>query len=156
MPFFDNYARSQKGAGNKTMVGEKTKQRKILLVEDDDGIVRMLLLSLRSNGFETARAESGREALKAMDEANYDAVILDLCLPDGRGGDVLRRLQSTGHRTPWIVMSALDEEDAEERFGPLQSPFLAKPFDLWDLIRLLDRLVGERPGGQADVAKAAS
>ncbi len=138
------------------MAREKTKHRRVLLVEDDDGIVRMLRLSLRSNGFETVRVESGREALKAMDETNYDAVILDLCLPDGRGGDVLRHLQSTAHRTPWIVMSALDEEDAEKRFGPLQSPFLAKPFDLWDLIRLLDRLVGRSPEGQVNVAKAAS
>ncbi len=137
------------------MARDTPKQRKILLVEDDDGTVRMLRLSLRSNGFETARVESGGEALRAMDETNYDAVILDLSLPDGRGREVLRRLQST-NRTPWIVMSALDEEDAEERFGPLRSPFLAKPFDLWDLIRLLARLVGESPEGQADVAKAVS
>jgi two-component system KDP operon response regulator KdpE len=130
--------------------------RKVLVIEDDDAIVRVLRLSLRSNGFETARAESGREALTAMDERDFDAVILDLCLPDGRGGDVLQRLQAAGHCPVWVVMSALDEDEAVRRYGPLQGPFLPKPFDPWDLIRLLDRLLGPGPEGrEQQVAGAA-
>ncbi|MCJ7491603.1 MAG: response regulator [Dehalococcoidia bacterium] len=130
--------------------------RKVLVIEDDDAIVRVLRLSLRSNGFETARAESGREALTAMDEGDFDAVILDLCLPDGRGGDVLQRLQAAGHCPVWVVMSALDEDEAVRRYGPLQGPFLPKPFDPWDLIRLLDRLLGPGPEGrEQQVAGAA-
>jgi DNA-binding response OmpR family regulator len=127
------------------MSREKIGHRKVLVIEDDDAIVRMLRLSLRNGGFETARAESGREALNAMNENAFDAVILDLCLPDGRGGDVLQRLQAGGRRPPWIVMSALDEDEAVRRYGPLQGPFLPKPFDPWDLVRLLDRLLGKRP-----------
>jgi len=130
--------------------------RKVLVIEDDDAIVRVLRLSLRSNGFETARAESGREALTAMDEGDFDAVILDLCLPDGRGGDVLQRLQAAGDCPVWVVMSALDEDEAVRRYGPLQGPFLPKPFDPWDLIRLLDRLLGPGPEGrEQQVAGAA-
>jgi DNA-binding response OmpR family regulator len=139
------------------MSREKIGRRKVLVIEDDEAIVRMLRLSLRRNGFETARAESGREALTAMDEGNFDAVVLDLCLPDGRGGDVLQRLQATGHCPVWIVMSALDEEEAVRRYGPLQGPFLPKPFDPWDLVRLLDRLLGPEPDGrEQQMAGAAS
>jgi DNA-binding response OmpR family regulator len=131
--------------------------RKVLIVEDDDAIVRILRLSLRNNGFETTRAESGTEALNAMQEGRFDAVVLDLCLPDGRGGDVLRHLQLSGRRPPWIVMSALDEDEAVRRYGPLQGPFLPKPFVPWDLIRLLDRLLGKgpRPSGRPMVDAAS-
>jgi len=117
----------------------------VLLVEDDEAIVRMLRLSLRSGGFEAELAGSGREALEAMDAHAFDAVVLDLCLPDGRGVDVLRRLQADSRFPVWIVMSALDEYEATRRFGPLKGPFLPKPFDPWDLSRLLDRLLGKGP-----------
>jgi len=139
------------------MSRERIGHRKVLVIEDDDAIVRMLRLSLRKSGFETTRAESGREALAAIDENRFDAVILDLCLPDGRGGDVLRRLQS-GCCPPWVVMSALDEDEAVRRYGPLRGPFLPKPFDPWDLIRLLNRLTGKSPSGerQPRVMDAAS
>ena len=139
------------------MFPQNLKHRKVLVIEDDDAIVRVLRLSLRRNGFETARAESGREALSAMDESAFDAVVLDLCLPDGRGGDVLHRLQAAGRCPVWVVMSALDEDEAVRRFGPLQGPFLPKPFDPWDLIHLLDRLLGPEPDNRdQQMASAAS
>ncbi len=139
------------------MFKQNLTHRKVLVIEDDDAIIRVLRLSLRSSGFDTAWAESGREALTAMDEGEFDAVILDLCLPDGRGGDVLQRLQAAGHCPAWVVMSALDEDEAVRRYGPLQGPFLPKPFDPWDLIRLLDRLLGNGSDGrEQQVAGAAS
>jgi len=124
------------------MIRQRPGNPRVLVVEDDDAIVRVIRLTLRNKGFETARAESGCEALQAMDDGAFDAVVLDLCLPDGRGGDVLRRLQVGGRRPPWVVMSALDEDEATRRFGPLRGPFLPKPFDPIDLVELLDSLLG--------------
>jgi DNA-binding response OmpR family regulator len=139
------------------MFKQNLTHRKVLVIEDDDAIVRMLHFSLRSSGFETAWAESGREALTAMDQGKFDAVILDLCLPDGRGPDVLQRLQNTSRYPVWVVTSALDEDEAVRRYGPLQGPFLPKPFDPWDLIRLLDRLLGNGSDGrEQQMAEAAS
>lgn len=140
------------------MFRQNLKHRRVLVIEDDEAIVRVLRLLLRRNGFETARAESGREALSAMDESAFDAVVLDLCLPDGRGGDVLQRLQAAaGHCPVWVVMSAFDEDEAVRRYGPLRGPFLPKPFDPWDLISLLDRLLGPEPDGRdQQMASAAS
>jgi DNA-binding response OmpR family regulator len=134
------------------MAGTNGGRRKVLVVEDDDAIVRVLRLSLRNNGYETARACSGSEALKSLDEYRFDAVILDLCLPDKRGGEVLHRLQSVTPTIPWIVMSAMDEGDAVKRFGPIRSPYLAKPFDLWDLIRTLDEMLDRNATGYAQIA----
>jgi DNA-binding response OmpR family regulator len=121
-------------------------QPRVLVVEDDDAIVRVLRLSLRTSGFDTAQAESGGEALDAMESDAFDAVVLDLCLPDGRGGDVLRRLQVGGCRPPWVAMSALDEDEAIRRYGPLRGPFLPKPFNPMELVELLDDLLGRGRG----------
>jgi DNA-binding response OmpR family regulator len=121
----------------------------VLVIEDDDAIARILRLSLGINGFETAEVETGRAALEALDRGSFDAVLLDLCLPDGRAGDVLRRLQVAGRDPVWVVMSALDEDEATRRYGRLQGPFLPKPFDPFDLVRLLNQLLAEGAGAPA-------
>ncbi len=133
---------------------EKTGCRRVLLVEDDFAVKRVLDMSLRSGGFETAQAESGGEALRELDADAFDAVVLDLCLPDGLGGDVLHRLQAGGAHPVWVAMSALDEDEAVRRYGPLQGPFLAKPFDPWDLIGLLDRLLAEDGGDPSHIPES--
>jgi two-component system KDP operon response regulator KdpE len=130
---------------------QEPKHRRVLLIEDDSAVKRMLNLSLRCGGFETTQAESGGEALRKLDADAFDAVILDLCLPDGLGGDVLHRLQTTDRRPVWVAMSALDESEAHERFGPLQGPFIAKPFNPWDLIGLLDHLLSDDLEDRRDV-----
>jgi len=138
------------------MLRRKAGRPRVLIVEDDEAIVRMLCMSLGKE-FELERAGSGKEALAAMDEGDFDAVVLDLGLPDNLGGDVLRRLQADGRPPVWVVMSALDEYEAVRRFGPLKGPFLPKPFDPWDLTRLLDRLLGRGPGAtERQLGTAAS
>ncbi|MGA2285437.1 MAG: response regulator [Dehalococcoidia bacterium] len=122
----------------------------MLLIEDDSAVKRMLNLSLRCGGFETTQAESGGEALRKLDADGFDAVILDLCLPDGLGGDVIQRLQATDGPV-WVAMSALDEYEAHQLFGPFRGPFIAKPFDPWDLIGLLDRLLADDLEDRRDI-----
>ncbi len=141
---------------NGEMVNHSASRPRVLVIEDDDAIVKVLRLSLGSCGFHTERAECGGEALEAMDNDAFDAVLLDLCLPDGRAGDVLRRLQGAGCPPVWVVMSALDEEEARRRYGPLQGPFLPKPFDPLELAGLLDRLLEDREhtGRHAESAKS--
>jgi DNA-binding response OmpR family regulator len=84
-----------------------------------------------------------------MGEDHFDAVVLDLGLPDGLGGAVLRKLQdvSPKQRPAWVIISALDEDEAVHRYGSLKGPFIPKPFDPWDLIRKLEQLLAARPAG---------
>ena len=114
---------------------------KVLLVEDDQSVSRMLRLSLRSAGFEVTAVSTGVDALRALDAEPVDAVVLDLGLPDRRGGAVLDRLKSEGRsedESPaWVVISALDQGEATRQYGPLGRHFVAKPFDPWDLVNLL-------------------
>ena len=119
---------------------------RVLVVEDDAAVNRVLRLSLKCGGFDTERAESGGEALQAMGSDFFDAVVLDLGLPDNMGGAVLEELQSVnrGSLPVWVVMSALDEDEATQRYGPLRGPFLPKPFDPWQLNSMLRGMLGGR------------
>jgi DNA-binding response OmpR family regulator len=123
---------------------------RILVVEDNEGLVRVLRLSLRHAGFETIEASSGREALDAMAQQSPDAVVIDLQLPNGQGGAVLERLRQLDERTEsspvWVVISALDRREATRRYGLLGDHFLAKPFDPWDLVAMLENLLCKRIG----------
>jgi len=118
---------------------------RVLVVEDDPSVTRMLRFCLRAAGFDVTEASNGSEALQALDRGSADAVVLDLGLPDNLGGVVLERLrkgESMANGSPvWLVISALDREDAAKRYGPLGGRFLSKPFDPWDLVRRLEELL---------------
>lgn len=122
------------------------------MIEDDVSVSRMLRLSLRSAGFDTTEVATGGEALHILEEQPPDAAVLDLQLPDGKGGAVLDWLRQLGEGTRnypvWVVISALDRDEATRRYGPLGDHFLAKPFDPWDLVAMLDSLLSAKGRSQ--------
>lgn len=121
-------------------------KRSVLIVEDDPAVSRVLRVCLRRAGFETTEVETGGEALKKLGEGHLDAVLLDLGLPDGLGRAVLNRLHESPDGNPaWLIVSALDEEEADRRYGPLKGMFVAKPFDPWDLIKKIEDMLSRRP-----------
>jgi two-component system KDP operon response regulator KdpE len=122
---------------------------RVLVIEDDQSVRRMLRFSLRDAGFEITETSTGEEALQHLQEQVSEAIILDLGLPDGLGGAVLEWLRQTetgneGHPA-WVVISAQDQSDVVKQYGPLGRHFLAKPFDPWELVmRLQEFLVPRR------------
>lgn len=123
---------------------------RILVVEDDEGVARMLSLCLRRIGFEVTHTATGGEALSILKQDHHPVVILDLNLPDGQGGAVLDWLRGVdrGSLPAWVVISALGREEATRRYGSLGSNFLAKPFDPWELVRTIEEQLlarGDQP-----------
>jgi CheY-like chemotaxis protein len=120
----------------------------VLVVEDDGAVAKMLRFCLREAGFDTTEVSTGSEALRILQQHPPDAAVLDLQLPDGQGGAVLELLRSSDERTTnapvWVVISALDREEAAKRFGPLGRHFLAKPFDPWELVAILRTLLAAK------------
>jgi DNA-binding response OmpR family regulator len=134
---------------NRKDINEGSSQRgKVLVVEDDPAVNRILRVCLRSAGFDTSQAETGGDALRQLEATPFDAVLLDLGLPDGRGGDVLKKLQgdSLDDCPVWLVISALDEDEATRRYGPMGGAYVPKPFDPWEVIRTLQKLLAGRSG----------
>ena len=115
---------------------------RVLVVEDDASVVRMLRLSLRNAGFEVTATATGREALQFIEGYQADAVVLDLGLLDNWAGRVLDRLRDNDSQPQWLVISAMDRGEAAQRYGPMDDHFIAKPFDPWALVRKLHDLLG--------------
>jgi two-component system phosphate regulon response regulator OmpR len=107
---------------------------RILLVEDDPRLAEMLLEYLGQAGFGVTVASRGATALERLNEADYDAVVLDLMLPDMDGLEVCRRLRAQ-RDTPVLMLTA--RGDAIDRIVGLElgaDDYLPKPFEPRELL----------------------
>ena len=107
---------------------------KILVVEDDPQINKMVCALLKKNKYEAVSAFSGTEALLIMEKEYFDLVLLDLMLPGLSGEEVLDEINKKFH-TPTICVSAKD--DIETKLGMIKDgadDYITKPFNNDELI----------------------
>jgi two-component system, OmpR family, response regulator QseB len=105
-----------------------------LLVEDDSMLGDTLRAGLVQDGHVIDWVTTTRTATAAIATTRYDAILLDLGLPDGDGMDVIRSVRRHGHATPILVLTARDS--VSERVRALDAgadDYLIKPFDLDEL-----------------------
>ena len=113
-----------------------SKYGRVLVVEDDESLCRILKRNLAARGIEAGCAESVAAALQSIAAARPDLLVLDINLPDRSGWELCRALRARGLEIPKIILSATrvtPERLAE--FKPLA--FLPKPFPLEALLRLV-------------------
>ena len=104
---------------------------RILVVEDDTDISTLISFHLRSNGFESDSAYTGREAIEMIDKGGYALILLDILLPEVSGLEVLEyiRTKATDSRIPVIVTSAMSEEsDIIKALELGADDYVTKPF----------------------------
>jgi DNA-binding response OmpR family regulator len=125
-----------------------TASRRVLIVDDDLALVRVLALYFEGEGYEVQTAHTGGEALNKL-AADPDVVVLDVMIPDVNGIEVCRRIRETPHRraVPVLIMTA----DPRYR-GPAMEAgadgFVSKPFGLRDLgAAVRDIVAGEQSPG---------
>ena len=111
----------------------------VLVVEDDRDDQRLISATLNGAGYNVEIAETGTQAAKACGERLFDAVTLDLLLPDRSGLQVLRELRTSGlnRDTPVIVLSVVAEQQVIHGFAV--SDYLAKPVDSANILGSLQR-----------------
>jgi two-component system, NtrC family, response regulator AtoC len=123
-----------------------------VLVVDDEESVRTFLAELLGNaGYQVRCASSGAQALEMLEGGSFDAVLLDVVMPEMSGLEVLRHYRSTGGAAPVIVLSALaGADDAVRAMKMGASDYLSKPFGNDELEDVLARALGTRaPARQA-------
>ena len=111
---------------------------RVLVVDDEVKLARLLQRGLRHHGVATDIAPSGEDALVLARATPYDAIVLDLMLPGCDGFDVCRTLREESNWTPTLMLSALS--DVENRVRGLDTgadDYLAKPFSLDELLARL-------------------
>jgi CheY-like chemotaxis protein len=122
--------------------------RKVLVVDDEPDVLLATRLLLQTAGYSVLEARTGEEALALVEEAEPDAMFLDLRMPDMDGWDVLEELGARGHleRVPVIVLSAHGSPGRVERSVELGAKaYVRKPFRKADLTRALDAVLDARP-----------
>lgn len=120
---------------------------RILLVDDDENLLRLMTIRLQGEGYQVNSAESGKEALKILNTNSFDAVLSDLRMPGLDGLSLFEEIVSLRHDIPVILMTAhgtiQDAVEATQRgvFG-----FLTKPIDHENLRDLLEKAVSQSQG----------
>jgi DNA-binding response OmpR family regulator len=115
---------------------------KILVVEDDPRLGRFLKQGLSENSYTVGLARTCAEASDALVDTHYDAVVLDLTLPDGDGLDLIREWRASGLNEPVLILSARDKlDDRVKGLNVGADDYLPKPFSLEELLARLRAVI---------------
>lgn len=118
---------------------------KVLIIEDDKAIVRMLVAFLKRKGFETEVAFDGIDGCKLAKKSQFDVVILDIMLPDIKGWEVCEKIRAVGD-VPILMLTAMTELKDKVRGLDLGADdYLTKPFELKELYARLEILMRRNP-----------
>jgi DNA-binding response OmpR family regulator len=114
---------------------------KVLVLDDDNALQRLLRLTLTSEGFEVITASNGLEGLEKVRVDPPDVILLDLEMPVMDGRTFFRELRKQGNNTPVLILSAYGARNAQRELqaeGSLEKPFEADV--LMDELRQLARV----------------
>jgi two-component system nitrogen regulation response regulator GlnG len=120
-------------------------QGRILVVEDDESLGRVLKKALEKEGYWVGLTSRGEAALETLAGDTFDAALVDIKLPDIEGLEILRRAEKAGLNTPFIVMTAQSTmRNAIEAMKAGAFDYLTKPFDLDELMVVVARSLERR------------
>lgn len=122
---------------------------RVLIVEDDEVLLDGLRTGLALEGFTADGVETIEDARLAVDTVEYDAVVLDIALPDGSGLDLLTSWRSKETALPVLLLTARNSiRDRIEGLDKGADDYLGKPFDLDELAARI-RAISRRAKGQS-------
>ena len=128
-------------------------ERRILLIEDEPGLVLTLTDRLLAEGFAVEHAGDGQQGLDRASTGSFDLILLDLMLPKRSGLDVCRTLRQDGLTTPILMLTARSQ--VIDKVVGLQigaDDYLTKPFDMMELLARIDALLRRAPRQSAPLA----
>src|SRR5260221_1188153 len=123
---------------------------RVLVVDDDPDVREAVETALELEGHSVMTAADGLAALRRLGLAEFDAVVLDVLMPNLDGFEVCRRLRAAGNRTPVLILTARDsEEDTIRGLDIGADDYLVKPFALGELLARVRALLRRtRPAGE--------
>ena len=123
---------------------------KIYLIEDDLNIGQALLTVFKEEGHEVVWVRMAFDAVQRLQTEDFDAVLLDLSLPDGDGNELLLRLRAAGLTVPVLIITARDGlQDRLRGFDNGADDYLIKPFEIPELLVRL-RAILRRSGAHGE------
>jgi two-component system alkaline phosphatase synthesis response regulator PhoP len=126
---------------------------RILVIEDEPTLARLLTYNLSQEGYETTVAGHGGEGLQLALRQPFDLILLDIMLPGMNGFEILTKLRRHGIRTPVIILTARNAEDEVVqglRHGA--DDYMTKPFGVAELLARVAAVLRRSRGGEAPKA----
>jgi len=134
-----NHPLSATKTNRETVTQTKKATARVLVVDDDEKILRFLRSSLRLAGYDVTTTTSGEEALQLLESKKPQIMILDILMPQTDGFEVLKRL-SPALKLPVIAISA-HASSSDKALSLGANDFLAKPFRPDELINKIEALL---------------
>lgn len=123
--------------------------KKILFIDDDEGLTDMMRIIFRRKSLEFYTAGDGREGIKMAQDLKPDVIILDIGLPDMKGFEVCKDIKEKkkGEQVPVIFITGqyFSEEDREKGLKLGADDFLIKPFDPNELLTRISSILQRYP-----------
>ncbi|MCR8845709.1 response regulator transcription factor [Paenibacillus sp. SC116] len=108
---------------------------RILIIEDEVKIARVIQLELKHEGYESEMIDNGLDGYQICQEQSWDLILLDVMLPGLSGLEVLRRLRTSGNMTPVILLTARDSvHDKVSGLDLGANDYVTKPFQIEELL----------------------
>lgn len=124
-------------------------QKKILIVEDDAGILLSLRDEMEQEGFVVVEAEDGQEGLDAARSEKPNLIILDVMMPLMNGYEVCKQLRKEGNRTPILMLTVKDKEiDKVLGLELGADDYVTKPFSLREVTARVRAIIRRSEGGK--------
>jgi DNA-binding response OmpR family regulator len=124
--------------------GAEERQRKLLIVDDEESIVELIRVGMRYEGFQVEHVGGGYQALDVAQRFQPDVIILDLMLPDLDGMEVCRRLRDTEATADLPILMLTAKDDVRDRVAGLDigaDDYLVKPFKFEELLARVKALL---------------
>jgi DNA-binding response OmpR family regulator len=120
---------------------------RILLVDDEPDIRFLTKTMLQRAGFEVVEAESGEEGLEMLERDKVDLVLLDVAMPGINGWEMCRKIKANWklRHIPVVMFTVYgSEEDVEQSRECGADAHIKKPFDMEELLRIVDRILAAK------------
>lgn len=130
--------------------------KRLLVVDDEPGLLRAVATCLRSEGYEVMTARSGRDALACLAETIPDLIISDIRMPGMHGHALVRRIRSSPRTAliPIVFLTARDgKADRVEGFRSGVDAYITKPFDLEELLAVMASIFDRIERTRAEFAR---
>jgi len=126
---------------------------RVLVIEDDGDLRRLLRRGLEEEGFEVIQASLGKDAVALAEQDPPDLLVVDIGLPDADGRDVTQAIRSRGVESPVLFLTARDQMvDRLAGFSAGGDDYLTKPFEFAELIARL-RALHRRTAGRTPMVE---
>lgn len=118
--------------------------KKILVVEDERAIARVMELKLRQAGLEVIVAVNGAQAIEILDKDQFDCVLLDLILPEKDGFSVLKHIRETDQSLKVIILTNLGQPEDRQRLQEMgiEGYYVKSEMSIYNLVTKIQEIVG--------------